>query len=624
MADEYPRPDFQRTALRWKSLDGPWALVFDDADAGLERGWQHQGLPSDAADGAARRREIRVPYAFQTPASGIGVVEAHEVVWYERLVADVRTADEVARGYRLLARFGAVDYECEAWLDGRPVGGHQGGHVPFDLDLTDAVRAASSSSPGSAPQQFRLTMRVRDSPGDLEQPRGKQYWKPVSEEIFYAPTTGIWLSVWLESVPPARLADGSGGTVLRSDDIDAGQLHAHVVVAGRRAGHAYTVEIETSLGGVSVGRASAAVAAEKDYAELDVDMHVADREAASGAVVSLSAEGAWHTNGVALWAPEHPTLYDIVLRLRESGEVVDEVRTTTGMRKLSWQQGDRAVRLNGRPLFQALVLDQGYWPETGMTPPSSEALRADIEMAMALGFNGCRKHQKVEDPRFLHWADRLGFLVWGEMASAFEFGEAYADRFPREWIAAVRRDISRPSIITWTPANESWGYPDLDGSRRQRDHLRALVYATKALDPTRPINDNCGWEHVATDLTTYHDYTDAPVLAETCKRMDGGILAPKNGGGRGHVVFTGPISGKNGEVLDPGQQLDPGAPVLCTEFGGVNIAPAARKAAGDAAGERDWGYTTASDPNDLLRRFESLLMAIVRGGHTCGFVYTQL
>ncbi|KAF7585576.1 hypothetical protein BBP40_010635 [Aspergillus hancockii] len=593
----YLRPDFQRPALNWTSLDGPWNFIFDDADSGLSQHWHQNGLP--ASTDTSPRRQIQVPYAFQSPASGIGIHEAHEVLWYERLVNDIRTAGERAKGNRLVLRFGAVDYGCTVWVDGRLVGGHRGGHVPFEFDVTDAFGGG-----GDATTTRRLSVRVRDSPTDLSQPRGKQYWGPVPESIFYTPTSGIWLSVWLESVPRLRLGSSSDGTVLRSDDIDGGKLHARVVVLGRPAAAKCQVEVLASLGGVSVSRSKQDLPRNKDSVSLDVDMHVSDPGLLEGRT-PFNATGCWH-KGVALWAPEHPILYDLILRLYDASDnLVDTVETTTGMRSISWQNGDGTFRLNGKPSFQTLVLDQGYWAETGLTPPSQEALKLDIELAKKMGINGCRKHQKVEDPVFLYWADRLGFLVWGEMANAYEFSDEYISRFDSEWIESVKRDINHPCIVAWTPFNESWGYPSLKDNIEQRDHIRAVYYMTKTLDPTRPINDNCGWEHVSTDLTTYHDYADHPALATTCADFNSGILGQKGN----RDMFVGSIQ-KASIALDPGAQHTPGAPVICSEFGGVNIVPTK----GTAAGERDWGYTTASDPEDLLSRLEKLVTAVVKGG----------
>ncbi|KAB2576275.1 Beta-galactosidase [Lasiodiplodia theobromae] len=646
-AQAYPRPDFERAHVHWKSLNGPWDFLFDDDDAGLSERWQLQGLPAQVTSTGAgssraaheseseritqkiaagtqnlikdnlafrgsagtvhQRRQIQVPFVFQSPASGINERGDHEVLWYERLIEDIRTAEEKNRGDRALLRFGAVDYEAKIWLNGQFVGGHRGGHVPFEVDITDSLDSAPSGP-------LRLTLRVYDSAYDLTQPRGKQYWGAKPESIFYTPSGGIWQSVWIETVPAARIADSSFGTVLRANDIESGDLHAQIAVLGRKAGHRYSVELEASFAGTSVATSpKKELPKEKNHVVLDLGLRLSQQQlsslpAALQQEAPLESERCWR-NGLALWSPEHPLLYDLTLRLFDSsGALVDEVKTSTGMRSLDWTKGDGALHLNGRPLFQALTLDQGYWPDTFMTPPSPDSLKADIELCKKMGFNGCRKHQKVEDPVFLYWADRLGYLVWGEMANAYQFSQEYVDRFNQEWIEAVKRDINHPSIITWTPVNESWAYTSLKDNVEQRNHIRALYYMTKTLDPTRPINDNCGWEHVCTDLTTFHDYSDAPALTETCSTLQG-ILAAK----AGRPMFVAPIPG-----LDPGAEHRPGAVTLNTEFGGVNIAPAS----GDSADE--WGYTTATDPDDLLQRIERLMMGIVEAGHSSGFVYTQL
>jgi hypothetical protein len=349
---------------------------------------------------------------------------------------------------------------------------------------------------------------------------------------------------------------------------------------------------------------------DSDVVSFNTNMHLsrAQQDEVKAVNEHLTSDDCWY-NGIAIWSPEHPTLYDLTIRLYDSSStLIDTVQTTTGMRSLSWSNTDNTFRLNHRPYFQALFLDQGYWPATFMTPPSSSALKTDIQLSKAMGFNGCRKHQKVEDPRFLYWADRLGFLVWGEMANAYAFSAQYVERFDQEWREAVMRDINHPCVVAWTPVNESWAYTDLQTDTRQRNHVRSLYYATKTLDPTRPVNDNCGWEHVETDLTTFHDYADSEALTETCKSMDA-IL----GAHGGRPLFLGPIGD------DKGSGNKTHAPVICTEFGGINIA---RSAAGE--GEREWGYTTATDPKDLLRRIEKMMTGIVNGGHICGFVYTQL
>ena len=470
--EQYPRPDFVRPSQSWTSLNGPWDFAFDDSDSGLDEQWHSQGIPKDAV------RPIQVPYVFQSPSSGINVQEIHEVIWYQRNIQDPRTSEQKERKDRVLARFGAVDYECTVWVDGNYAGGHRGGHVPFDVDITDTLSTLTDRG------HYPLTLRVFDSATDVTQPRGKQFWGPKPENIFYTPSSGIWQDVWLEAVPVTRLADSSDGTVLRSDDIESGVLHATVAVLGRKAGKKYSVQLESSFAGIVVATSSKAELPVTKSISLNLGMRLTRGqidglpEAVTGKA-PLGDDKAW-LNGVALWSPEFPQLYDLTLRLfDESDDLVDEVNTTTGMREISWANGDGTFRLNGHPIFQALLLDQGYWPESLMTPPTPTALKEDIELSKAMGFNGCRKHQKVEAPLFNYWADRLGFLVWGEMASSYDFGGEMTSRFDQEWTEAVKRDINHPCIVAWTLVNESWGYSELSHNPDHRNHIRSLYYQTK-------------------------------------------------------------------------------------------------------------------------------------------------
>ena len=255
----YPRPDFVRTDLTWTSLNGPWSFLFDDTDAGLTAGWHKTGLPSTSAASPApqddsisglhpddsttsqhhhARRTIQVPFVFQSQASGIHCTSAHNVFWYERQIRDPRTAAQRRTGHRALLRFGAVDYHATVWVDGRLAGAHRGGHVPFELDVSEHMDAGgdddtandddgtANDDDDNAParqdreRRHRVTLRVFDSATDLTQPRGKQFWGPLPDTgIFYTPSSGVWQSVWAESVPGARIADASGGTVLRADDL---------------------------------------------------------------------------------------------------------------------------------------------------------------------------------------------------------------------------------------------------------------------------------------------------------------------------------------------------------------------------------------------------------------------
>lgn len=517
----YPRPDFVRHDLRWESLNGPWDFLFDDEDVGLDAKWHLVGLPASVTVSAGAGEDhgtlefdevgdrvtqsiisgtqerlsdntlskttarsetakttIQVPFVFQSPASGINDRGVHEVLWYEREIKDPRTDNDRSRRDAVLLRFGAVDYEATVWINGRLCGQHRGGHVPFEVDMTDALDCA----PGQA--SHRITVRAYDSAYDLTQPRGKQYWGGQPESIFYTPSGGIWQSVWTEVVPRACVADSSHGTVLRSNDIEEGELHAVIAVLGRKVGEKLDVELEAWYDGHVVSKSGRkALPKETNSVEVDLDMKF------TGSFIekyldTLKDTPSCFKNNTALWSPENPLLYDVVVSLYDAKDtLVDQIHTHVGMRSIEWSDG--LWKLNGKPYFQALFLDQGYWPETFMTPPSAAALKRDIELAKRMGFNGCRKHQKVEDPAFYYWADRLGFLVWGEMASAYRFSSAYVDRFNQEWTEAVRLVINHPSVVTWTPVNESWGYPSLHDNVQQRNHIRALYYLTKYARPWR-------------------------------------------------------------------------------------------------------------------------------------------
>ena len=506
----YPRPDFYRPNLNWKSLNGQWDFLFDDEDVGLSDRWFRSGLPArvmrsagssghdddrvqeaeksaqqigvrpealeanspfarDSGATVQLKQKINVPFAFQTSASGINDRKAHEVFWYE---LHFQPDFDQSPSKRLLVRFGAVDYEATVWLNGQFVGAHRGGHVPFDIDVTDAMESNADAQ--------RLTIRVRDSPHDLAQPRGKQYWAPEPGGIFYTPSSGIWQSVWIESVPAARIADSSHGTIIRADNIESGIIQAKIAILGKRATQKYTVEIIADLDGIVVGAVTKDVF-DTTYVNFEVDLHLTDHHAKS--ITPQMRETPPYNrliDGLALWSPEYPNVYGLSVLLKDEQEaLIDEVRTYVGLRSLEWGSQDGTFRLNDKPYFQALVLDQGYWPETGITAPSADELMKDIELAKAMGFNGCRKHQKVEDPVFLYLADRLGYIVWGEMANGYRFDDEYVDRFNQEWTEAVKRDLNHPCIFAWTPVNESWGYPSLKDSVEQRNHIRSLYYLTK-------------------------------------------------------------------------------------------------------------------------------------------------
>jgi hypothetical protein len=307
-------------------------------------------------------------------------------------------------------------------------------------------------------------------------------------------------------------------------------------------------------------------------------------------------------NDPRLWTPQTPALYDVVLELRRAGAVVDRVNSYFGFRVVSAEGG--RILLNGRPIYFKTVLDQGYWPESILTPPSDEAIQYDIRITKQMGFNGARKHQKIEDPRFLYWADRMGFLVSAEMANAQVFDDAYVARFTREWLEAVTRDYNHPSIIMWAPINESWGVPNLRDPRQQ-SHLKSLYTLTHALDPTRLVIDNEGWEHTdMTDLFAIHDYArTGDLLFQKYKDLG------KPGAAIPQVSRA---------TLIPGYGYN-GTPFYLSEFGGIAFIPAGHEVPAEA-----WGYSGVEKTSDgALERLRGIYAAIAKLPFA-GICYTQI
>ncbi|PAD80305.1 glycoside hydrolase family 2 protein [Paenibacillus campinasensis] len=548
---EYPRPQFVRKA--WQCLNGEWEFQFDDAGVGEKEYWYQteKRVPFS--------HKINVPFAFQSKLSGIGDPSFHDVVWYRRsfeVPADWKNK-------RIILHFGAVDYIAKVWVNGQLAAVHEGGHTPFQADITSLLREDGNT----------VVVRAEDFSRDVTLPRGKQYWREKSESIFYTRTTGIWQSVWLEPVSPAHLRK-----VMITPDIDRNEIRIRTFVEGYPASGDLKVQVTVTFGNDRI--------AEDQYS-----LRSSEQLRAIGL-----GDFTDHGQG-RLWSPEHPNLYDVEFRLIQDGEVVDEVQSYFGMRKVSIEDGK--LCLNNRPYFQRLVLDQGYFPEGILTAPTDEALKRDVELTKEMGFNGVRKHQKTEDPRFLYWCDRLGLLVWGEAANAYEYSEEYVRRFTREWQEIVERDYNHPSIVTWVPLNESWGVPNVQIDVRQQQHGLAMYHLTKSLDDTRPVVYNDGWEHMTTDLVTIHDYESRQeVLEQRYQTAESAVEAmPAN-----RRIFVGGASYQ-------------GQPILVSEFGGI----AFKKSEWDG-----WGYSGAENEEDFLIRLKAVVDPMFSSPVIQGYCYTQL
>jgi beta-galactosidase/beta-glucuronidase len=545
---EYPRPQFVRQ--RWSNLNGEWDFEFDDDDSGIKGRW----FRSDAVFS----RKILVPFSFEAKKSGIADRSFHPCVWYRRKLVPPPDWS----GTRILLNFGAVDYRATVWLNESVVASHEGGHVAFSCEITNELNDSENL----------LVVRAEDPPSDRYIPRGKQHWKEEPASIFYTRTTGIWQTVWIEPVPSSYLEN------VRITAQITGSVQFEAQVQNPHA---------AQFVNVAVGRHEQVLAA---------GMSIADGPRASIAVHIIEPE---------LWSPDRPELYDVTVELHGPDGLMDRVFSYFGFRSISTQDGK--IVLNGDPIYLKTVLDQGYWPDTNLTPPDDDALKADIVLAKALGFNGVRKHQKVEDPRYLYWADKLGLLVSAEMANAYLFDDQSVTRLTREWMEVIKRDYNHPCIIMWTPMNESWGVPNV-AERRQQAHLKALYYLTKSLDDTRLVIDNDGWEHTeVTDLFAIHDYTRTG--EEFYRRF-------KNVATEGVPL---PLYGKL--YLAPGFRYN-GTPIFLSEFGGVGyILPE------DLPNVplNSWGYSGVEPtPEAALARIRGLVEAISMIRRVVGVCYTQL
>lgn len=554
---EYPRPQFVRE--RFQILNGSWQFAFDDEDKGKEEKWYQKGVQLN--------QKIEVPFPYQAPLSGIGNNEVHNIVWYKREIEINPKWQE-----QIILHFGAVDYICEVYFNGTLMGTHTGGTTPFSFDITNYITH----------QKDEICVRVIDQFDDQFIPRGKQFWKEKSEAIWYTRTTGIWQSVWLEPIHKTHLE-----YTYLTPNIDDGTLN----VVGVLSQSAHAVEVKV----LDEGRCIINEIYEINESSFEKTLNIFQNNI-------FNTE--FHNPGKT-WSPEHPYLYDIEFRvLSKDGSILDEVKSYFGMRKITQENG--MIYLNNRPYYQKLVLDQGYFKEGILTSPKDEDYIRDIQLAKEMGFNGCRKHQKVEDPRFLYHADKMGFIVWGEMANAANFSRDYALAMTKEWCDVLKRDYNHPSIICWVPINESWGVPSISRKELEMNHALALYHLTKSFDNTRLVISNDGWEMTKTDICAIHNYSHGSKTDfKRHQEFEKSISSREN-------LLTHIPAGR--DIYVKGFKNE-GEPIMLTEFGGIAF---------NAGEELGWGYTIASNEEEFFLDFERIMKNIANSTGLVGYVYTQL
>lgn len=548
---EYPRPQFVRE--QWLNLNGEWSFSFDDNDKGeVEEWFKDKNFP----------RQINVPYCYQSDLSGIDDKDKHNIVWYQR---DFALPESMA-GKEIILNFEAVDYKTKVWVNGQFVGEHKGGHIPFSFNITNALKE----------EKNKITVRVEDN-NERIQPIGKQSWKEDNFLCWYTRTTGIWQTVWLEAVEEFHL-----DRVKMTPDIDKGQLDVEAYTNNGDNGY---LEIEVYLEDELVTKAGIQIKEGKAKLAIDVSSKRRDFR-------------------IDYWSPEDPTLYDIKFTLKQEDKVVDEVESYFGMRKISIKDGK--ILLNNKEYYQKLILDQGYYGDGLLTARSEQDFIDDIKKVKEMGFNGVRKHQKIEDSRFMYWCDKLGLLMWAEMPSAFEFDDRAIDNIVYETKEMIKKHYNHPAVITWALLNESWGINEVHSNEQQQSFADSLYHLTKAMDDTRLILANDGWEHTTSDILTLHEYTEDTELFN--KRYQ-----DKSEAVRGSTSIT-----SMKQNFAQGYQYQE-EPIMISEFGGIAFAES------DSDDEDDWGYgDRVSNEEDFLNRFEEITKTIINTDYMSGFCYTQL
>ena len=544
LRNEYPRPHFKRD--EWLSLNGKWEFEFDDNKDGELRGLYKGDVKLSG--------EINVPFTYQYKESGIGDKTFHDTLWYRRSFVYDKAGKSVILG------FNASDYITTVWINGHYATSHRGGFSPFTVDITKFVEEGENV----------IVVRCYD-PLDPTIPRGKQSWLNDPFACWYSPNSGIWQSVWIDFVGEDSLEDFS-----ITPDIDTNSFSGEIKLRNLLAD---LIEIKVYYDNKMIKRQM--ISPDGKYTRYSVNMMEIN-----------------FVDEVTYWTPEHPNLFYVDINLYKNGALLDSVHTRFGMRKISVQDG--RILLNNKPLYQRLILDQGYWKDSGLTPPGVDDIKKDIQLTKEMGFNGARKHQKFEDPYYYYLADELGLLTWCEMPSAYNFNSDEVSYITDEWQAIVNTAKKFSSIITYVPLNESWGIRKVMNSKEQQNFAKSLYYLTKSVDASRLVSTNDGWENISDgDILAIHDYSSL-----------GSEMKVKYNEKTYNCAFQ-----TFRRVLANGNEYM-GQPVLLTEFGGIMFEKDQR--------DDNWGYNSAAkDDREFYDRLKELIDGIYEADLQ-GFCYTQL
>lgn len=548
---KYPRPQFIRE--NWMDLNGKWQFAFDDDNIGE--------LNNNYLNDQFYPMTIEVPYSYHTKSSGIGLNEGHPIVWYKRTIQV-----EVKENKSYVLHFGAVDYKCDLYINGVHMFSHQGGHTPFDVDITRYISGS----------EFTLAIRCEDY-NLCTQPIGKQSWKDSNFLCWYTRTVGIWQTVWMEEVGQTYLTN-----FRMTPQIDNATLDIDAFI--NRDDKDVWLKGEVYFEGEFITKFMTSFKGQR--ARLSVDVS--------------SKSPNFRLN---FWHPTSPNLYDIKFTLVDGNEILDEVSSYFGMRRID-MKGNK-IYLNNQEFYQKLILDQGYFKNGGLTA-TVEELKCDVEFIKAMGFNGARKHQKIEDYRYMYLCDKIGLVMWAEMPSSFEYSVVTNENVVRELHAFINKHYNHPSVICYTLLNESWGINEVYSDKAEQNFINGLYYLTKSLDTSRLVVGNDGWEQSLTDILTVHDYNS---YEDDLRASYLNIEEAANGS---------PSRTSVRHCLNEGYEYD-GGPFMISEFGGVayNVDEEEEDSA--------WGYgERLSDKETVLSKIKALHQAVMDIEGICGFCYTQL
>jgi len=549
--NDYPRPQFINK--KFELLNGKWLFALDDENVGEKNAW-YKGLET--------KKEIIVPFSYQTNESGITCEAEHEYLWYEREI----NIQEFKKDERVILNFEGVDYIAKVWVNGLFVGEHKGGYTRFSFDITDYLD-----------NKVALVVVKAEDKKEATQPRGKQTWLNKPFGCWYTETSGIWKTVWYEIVPEVNLESVKVTPILKT-------YKTEFEITLNKFEKGYTLHIDVTYKDLKIS--SLSIDLLRRITNIDIDMNSSD-------------------DGFRIhyWTPNDPNLYDIKYSLYKGDELKEEIGSYFGFRHLGVKEN--ILLMNNNPIYLKMVLHQGYYKNSGLTRPSNEALLKDILLAKEIGFNGMRMHQKIEEELFYYYADVYGMLIWCEMPSCYEFKDDTVTNLYIEWMRAVKQNYNHPSIVAWVPINESWGVPRVVLDKANQSLTLGLYYMTKSYDPYRIVISNDGWEHTKSDIITLHNYAQEK---EELVHFYGNMKDVLDGN---HFVDYSQTRVPFAEGFHYDNQ-----PVIISEFGGTGY---------KTVREDGWGYSKlATSEEEYLNKVKGLVEAIRENDRICGYCYTQL